>query len=114
MADKDRFLQIVTNLISNAIKFAPKDSNIKIICEDQSKLNQIRVLVQDEGPGISEENQSKLFRSFEQVGSHANNAHEGTGLGLAISKALVQLHNGQIGLDSKENEGATFWFTIPG
>lgn len=114
MADKDRFLQIVTNLISNAIKFAPKDSSIKITCEDQGNLNQIRVSVQDEGPGISEENQTKLFRSFEQVGAHANNMHEGTGLGLAISKALVQLHNGQIGLDSKENEGATFWFTIPG
>lgn len=113
-ADKDRFLQIVTNLISNAIKFAPKDSSIKITCEDQSKLNQIRVSVQDEGPGISEENQTKLFRSFEQVGAHANNMHEGTGLGLAISKALVQLHNGEIGLESKENEGATFWFTIPG
>ena len=113
-ADKDRFLQIVTNLVSNAIKFAPKDSRIKIICEDQHEFNQIRVSVQDEGPGISEENQTRLFRSFEQVGAQANSPSEGTGLGLAISKALVQLHNGQIGLDSKEGEGATFWFTIPG
>ena len=74
----------------------------------------MRVSVQDEGPGISEENQTRLFRSFEQVGAQANSPSEGTGLGLAISKALVQLHNGQIGLDSKEGEGATFWFTIPG
>jgi len=112
-ADKDRFLQIVTNLISNAIKFAPKESKIKITCEDQTDLRQIRVSVQDEGPGISKEDQAKLFRSFEQVGPKANNPQEGTGLGLAISKALVQLHDGQIGLDSNEGEGATFWFAIP-
>ncbi|MDX2107728.1 MAG: ATP-binding protein [Candidatus Melainabacteria bacterium] len=112
-ADKDRFLQIVTNLISNAIRFAPKNSKIKITCKDESDLKQIRVSVQDEGPGISADNQTKLFRSFEQVGPQANNPQEGTGLGLAISKALVQLHEGKIGLDSKEGDGATFWFTIP-
>ncbi len=112
-ADKDRFLQIVTNLISNAIKFAPQNTKIKISCKDDRESNQILVSVQDEGPGISSENQAKLFRSFEQVGPHANSPQEGTGLGLAISKALVQLHEGKIGVDSEEGEGATFWFTIP-
>lgn len=112
-ADKDRFLQVITNLISNAIKFAPEKSEVKVKLEKEESGKQILVSVTDQGPGISEENQAKLFRSFQQVGDHANNPNEGTGLGLSISKALVKLHHGNIGIKSKEGEGATFWFSLP-
>lgn len=112
-ADKDRFLQIITNLISNAIKFAPEKTEVKVKFETEADDGKILVSVIDQGPGISEENQTKLFRSFQQVGAHANSPNEGTGLGLSISKALVKLHHGDIGIKSKEGHGATFWFSLP-
>ncbi len=110
-ADKDRLTQILTNLISNAIKFSPEEGEVLVrVARDNDNL---RFSVMDRGVGISIANQQKLFRLFQQVDSTDSRPKGGTGLGLAISKALVEQHGGRIGVDSQEGEGSTFWFTIP-
>lgn len=109
--DKDRLTQILTNLISNAIKFSPPQGEVLIrVARDNDS---VRFSVMDRGVGISIANQQKLFRLFQQVDSTDSRPKGGTGLGLAISKALVEQHGGRIGVDSQEGEGSTFWFTIP-
>ncbi|MDR3612625.1 MAG: PAS domain S-box protein [Candidatus Obscuribacterales bacterium] len=116
-ADQDRLTQILTNLISNAIKFSPADGTVLIkvgsgnVFPDGSK--SVRFEVIDNGCGISEAAQQKLFGLFQQVDSSDSRAKGGTGLGLAITKALVEQHRGKIGIISKENEGSTFWFELP-
>lgn len=110
-ADRDRLTQILTNLVSNAIKFSPPDSRVMLKAYPIKTF--IRFEIIDQGPGISQENQKKLFRSFQQVDSTDAKPKGGTGLGLAISKALVEQHQGQIGLESTVGEGSTFWFTLP-
>jgi signal transduction histidine kinase len=109
--DKDRIIQVLTNLVSNAIKFAPRDSDIEIATSLYG--NHVKLSVTDHGPGISYQNQRKLFKLFQQVDSTDSRPKGGTGLGLAISKVLVEEHKGTIGVDSKEGAGATFWFTLP-
>jgi len=109
--DKDRLTQILTNLISNAIKFSPADGEVLVrVARDNDS---VRFSVMDRGVGISIANQQKLFRLFQQVDSTDARPKGGTGLGLAISKALVEQHGGRIGVDSQEGQGSIFWFTIP-
>jgi PAS domain S-box-containing protein len=116
-ADQDRLTQILTNLISNAIKFSPAEGTVLVkvgsgnVLSDGSK--SVRFEVTDNGCGISEAAQQKLFGLFQQVDSSDSRAKGGTGLGLAITKALVEQHQGKIGIISKENEGSTFWFELP-
>jgi PAS domain S-box-containing protein len=116
-ADHDRLTQILTNLISNAIKFSPNEGVVLIKVgagthsSDDCKF--VRFEVTDNGCGISEAAQQKLFGLFQQVDSSDSRAKGGTGLGLAITKALVEQHHGKIGIISKENEGSTFWFELP-
>ena len=116
-ADQDRLTQILTNLISNAIKFSPADGQVLIKVGEGSTFadgrKSVRFAVIDDGCGISEAAQQKLFGLFQQVDSSDSRAKGGTGLGLAITKALVEQHNGKIGIISKEKEGSTFWFELP-
>lgn len=110
--DKDRVQQVLTNLISNAIKFSPRGGVIRV-STGQTRSGELLVNVQDQGPGISEEDQQLIFQKFRQGSSSENPIVKGTGLGLAIAKALVEEHGGQIGVTSELGKGCTFWFTLP-
>ncbi len=110
----DRIRQILLNLIGNAIKFSSAGSIvIRTMLEEESDDNVlIRISVSDQGIGISAENQQRLFHSFEQVDDSMARQYRGAGLGLAISRSLAELLGGEIGVDSREGNGATFWFTL--
>jgi PAS domain S-box-containing protein len=108
-ADPDRLVQILTNLISNAIKFSNAGQTVTI--ETQKINNKIRFSIIDTGAGIDHSNIDKLFRMFEQV--HSTSGKGGTGIGLAVCKSLVEQHGGKIGINSEIGKGSTFWFEIP-
>jgi len=110
-ADKDRIMQVVINLIGNALKFTPQGGSVSVKAE--AKADTALITVTDTGRGISENDQKKLFDRFQQFGKAAREGDKGTGLGLSIAKRLVELHGGFIGVQSKEKEGSVFWFTIP-
>ena len=110
--DRDRIQQVLTNLISNAIKFSPKGSTVRIVT-GRSKSGHLLVNVQDQGPGISPDDQDLIFQKFRQGSNPENPVVKGTGLGLAIAKALVEEHGGDIGVESELGHGSTFWFTLP-
>jgi PAS domain S-box-containing protein len=112
LGDRDRVMQVLINLASNAMKFSPSESTVEISAINNG-LGKVRFSVKDSGPGIAPEQMSKLFRKFQQIDSSDKRAKGGTGLGLAISKNIVEEHGGTIGLDSKLGEGSTFWFEIP-
>ncbi len=110
--DADRILQVLTNLISNAIKFSQPKHFVNIALSVRPD-GSLRFSVTDEGEGIPLHLQLKLFQRFQQVDSSDTRAKEGTGLGLALCKAIVEEHRGLIGLHSSEVTGSTFWFDLP-
>jgi PAS domain S-box-containing protein len=107
--DKNLFRNILSNLISNAIKFSPENGVIEVVCELNN--NDLTVSVEDNGIGISDEDRQHLFGRFFR-GKNAVNI-QGTGLGLHIVVKYLELMNGHIDLKSKLNKGSTFTFTIP-
>ncbi len=108
--DERRLTQVLLNLVGNAIKFTDEgEVKIKAAAND----GHFSVAVVDTGPGISEEDQKKLFQEFQQADSSTTKKKGGTGLGLAISKKIVEMHGGRVGLQSKPGEGSTFSFTLP-
>lgn len=109
--DHDRIIQVLTNLVSNGIKFSKENSTIVISAERQGE--RICFSVEDEGAGIAARDLPKLFGKFQQLDSTDSRSQGGTGLGLAISKALVEQHGGEIGVESNPGKGSKFWFTIP-
>jgi PAS domain S-box-containing protein len=109
-ADSTRFKQILMNLLGNAIKFTPEGGKIEVAAHRVDKL--VRVEVRDSGPGIPEDEQKRIFEAFYRLGQNEKSA-EGTGLGLAITRKLVELQNGNLGLESKPGEGSCFFFTLP-
>jgi signal transduction histidine kinase len=110
--DRDRVQQVLTNLISNAIKFSPKNGSVRVI-SGLTKTGQFLVNVCDQGQGIEPEDQDLIFQKFRQGSRPESNLVKGTGLGLAIARALVEEHGGQIGVDSEIGKGSRFWFTLP-
>jgi signal transduction histidine kinase len=108
--DKDRIVGVLTNLVSNAIKYTEK-GNITISTKQED--DTVRVAVQDTGIGIKAEDIKKLFQVFEQLDSTRDKKKGGTGLGLAISSDIILAHKGKIWAESKEGKGSTFYFTIP-
>ncbi len=112
--DPGRLRQILINLMGNAIKFTDSgEVTLKAIVEEEDAHRVvIRFSVSDTGIGISEESMDRLFKSFSQVDGSTSRNYGGTGLGLAISKQLTELMEGRIGVDSKEGQGSTFWFTV--
>jgi len=109
-SDEIRLKQILTNLISNAIKFTDQG---KIEFGYNLKENNIEFFVRDTGTGIPEESQKYIFERFRQVDGSITREFGGTGLGLSICKQLVELLGGKIWLESEFNKGSTFYFTIP-
>lgn len=110
--DQDRVQQVLTNLMSNAIKYSPKGARVHLsLALDEE--HGIRVSIKDEGPGISPEDQDLIFEKFRQATGPSNPLVKGTGLGLAIAKALVEQHEGTIGVESAPGKGSTFYFTLP-
>lgn len=113
--DPMRIRQILINLISNAAKFTDEGS-ITVSAKPHigpTGLSELLISVIDTGPGISTEDQNKLFQAFSQVDSSPTRRTGGTGLGLSISQRLVGMHNGRIGVRSQVGQGSTFYFTIP-
>ena len=113
--DPVRLRQILSNILSNAIKFTSKGS-ITIAIRAKSETRQHHILrfeVKDSGIGISPENASRLFKPFSQADASTTRIYGGTGLGLVICKRIVDLMSGQIGVDSQPDMGSTFWFEIP-
>jgi signal transduction histidine kinase/ActR/RegA family two-component response regulator len=110
-ADPARLRQVLLNLVGNAVKFTPAGSvHVRFEVELPASL---RVLVRDTGIGISPQYQERLFSPFSQADSTAARGFGGSGLGLAISRRLVELMDGQIGVESARGQGSTFWFRIP-
>ncbi|MBN2469842.1 MAG: hypothetical protein JXN59_03870, partial [Anaerolineae bacterium] len=111
MGDGRRLRQIIVNLMSNAIKYTPPAGRITLNAEQRN--NDVVISVEDNGLGISPEDQSQIFERFYRVRRPETANIEGTGLGLAIVKKLVEAHGGEIGLKSHLGEGSTFYFTVP-
>ena len=113
LGDIVRLKQVLPNLISNAVKFTDKESNVEVSVDYLDKTNELYCEVKDYGVGISEDKIDDIFKSFIQEDSSTTRKYGGTGLGLSISKALVKLMGGKIGVKSKIEEGSTFYFSIP-
>lgn len=109
--DPNRFIQVLTNLLSNAYKFSkPKD---RIIIKVEDEEDHVRISVEDHGPGIPEKDQHKIFQRFADMSNSDRAAKGGTGLGLSICKAIVESVGGSIGFETEEGVGTTFHFTLP-
>jgi signal transduction histidine kinase len=109
-ADRDEITEVLTNLIGNALKFTSQ-GEIGIAVSDRDAV--VECSVTDTGRGIAADNLPKVFEKFTQFGRVAGPGEKGTGLGLAIVKALLDLHDGQIRVESRENAGSKFTFTLP-
>ena len=111
-ADPQAIERILNNLVDNAIKYSKEDSEILISSSNDSD-DHIKVMVEDNGPGISDEDQSYIFGRFYRTASARATDNQGSGLGLAIVKHLVNSLNGEVGIDSVPGKGSVFWFTVP-
>ncbi len=110
-ADRDRIIQVLTNLVSNAIKFSPAGSVVRVAVT--ATPDRVRMAVENPGQGIPAADRDKLFRRFQQLDGADNRQRGGTGLGLAIAKAIVEQHQGRIGFESEPGVKTTFWFDLP-
>jgi PAS domain S-box-containing protein len=110
LADRDRLIQVVINLISNAVKFTDRGG---VTCRAYRDDGSIQVSVIDSGAGIKEEDYLKVFEQFVQVGDTLTNKPMGTGLGLPICKQIIEHHGGKIWVESQPGKGSTFSFTLP-
>jgi signal transduction histidine kinase/DNA-binding response OmpR family regulator len=108
--DQDRLIQVVINLISNAVKFTDAGS---ITCSVHKRDSELVVSVKDSGIGIAVIDQPKVFEKFKQVGDTLTDKPKGTGLGLPICKEIVEYHGGRIWVESEPGQGSTFSFTLP-
>ncbi len=108
-ADSDKTAWVLVNFLTNAIRYAPENSVIEVKAEKNEE-NKVVFSVQNQGKGIPEEYQDKIFERYFQVPTYEQK--NGTGLGLAISKGFIEAQNGTIGVESKENEGSIFYFIL--
>ena len=111
--DTNRVFQVISNLVKNAIKFVPENIGIITLRVNEVKDSMVLFSVEDNGEGISLDNQSKLFQKFFQIDSSSTRDHGGTGLGLSISQGIVENHGGKIWYDNDYKDGAKFKFTLP-
>lgn len=108
-ADTERINQVITNFITNAVKYAPESKEIIIKIEKVNDMAKVSVI--DKGAGISPEKLTHLFDRYYKA-DNSGSKHSGLGLGLFISAEIIKKHNGQIGVDSELGKGSTFWFTL--
>lgn len=121
MADKERLVQVLTNLLSNACKYSPSDTNVRVgfhatrrwLPLRKKEVDVVVCSVQDNGHGISKEDQKKLFTKFFRAEDPNIRQAPGTGLGLSITKGIIELHDGEIWVESDLGKGTTFYFAIP-
>jgi len=112
LVDAGRIGQALTNYLTNALKYAPVDQvvSMRLVVEASSA----RVSVCDQGPGLTPEQQRRVWERFYQVAAPGLQGPDGgLGLGLAIARAIIEQHQGQVGVESAPGHGATFWFTLP-
>ena len=111
-ADRNRIAQLITNLVSNAHKYSGDNSEIRLSISVEAE--NLSVVIEDEGIGISTEDQKQLFTAFFRADNRASREAGGTGLGLVIARSIAELHGGELWLNSIENQGTTVAFKIPG
>ena len=111
LGDGERLVQVIVNLLSNALKFSPRGSRVQLRVREEPAW--IEVQVQDQGRGIPPAHQTAIFDRFRQVEASDSAGQRGAGLGLAIAKSIVELHGGTIGVKSAKGRGSTFWFRAP-
>ena len=107
-ADFNKISWVIANLVGNALRYVPKDGTGKIEISAKKTMNKVLVSVSDNGTGIPEDMQEKIFEKFVK----ANDSQGGTGLGLAISREIMLAHGGEIWVSSKQGAGSTFYFTL--
>jgi signal transduction histidine kinase len=110
VVDQLRFMQVISNLLANAIKFSAPNTIVRVNAKSEDKF--IIISIEDQGPGIKTEFLPYLFTQFSQQDGATNRAFEGSGLGLAISKGLVESMGGHIGYQASKTGGAVFWFSL--
>jgi PAS domain S-box-containing protein len=111
LADANLLVQVLVNLLSNALKFSPQGSTVSILAEERGE--QLLIKVIDQGRGIPAEKLKTIFERFEQVEASDATQKGGTGLGLAICKTIIEQHGGSIGVKSEPGHGSTFWIDMP-
>ncbi|MCT4612618.1 MAG: cell wall metabolism sensor histidine kinase WalK [Clostridia bacterium] len=109
--DKSRVLQVISNILSNSIKYSGEGARIEVSVDDNE--DYVRVIIKDNGEGISKEDQTRIFERFYRVDKARSRTMKGTGLGLAIVKEIMDRHEGKIALESKLGEGSTFYLSFP-
>lgn len=110
-ADARRTVQVIVNLLSNAIKYSPDQTTITLSAVVKERW--VRVAIADQGTGVPLTSRPKLFNRFVHQGTEDAKSRQGVGLGLSVVKAIVEAHNGQVGVDDRTGGGAVFWFTLP-
>ena len=111
-ADRNKLCRVLVNLLSNAVKFTPRGGRVTLAAAPAGD-DGLRIAVTDTGVGIPPEDLARLFDKYEQARSRATRSEKGTGLGLYITKQLVELHGGEIHVESEVGKGSTFSFTLP-
>ncbi|MBQ3111022.1 MAG: HAMP domain-containing protein [Clostridia bacterium] len=109
--DKDRMEQVITNIVSNAVKYTPTGGNVEVVCS--AKYTEAVVRVTDNGIGIPEKDLPRIFERFYRVDKARSRESGGTGLGLAIAKELVEMHGGRINIKSREGKGTSVIISLP-
>jgi signal transduction histidine kinase len=109
--DERKLKQVVFNLLSNAVKFTPAGGHVEVTARDDP--GGVRIEVRDDGVGIAPDDQERIFETFQQVGNASPGAHEGSGLGLGLARRFVELHGGEIAVESAPGRGSTFTVVLP-